>query len=143
MQQVNFDEVLDEILTRDQRYPRDAYCFLREALDFTQKRAAKAGKLPPPRHVTPQELLEGVRDFALDQFGPMTLTVFEAWAIRRGEDIGEIVFLIIDHKLLGRTDNDSIEVFKNGYDFDTAFRQPFLPLSRKTMPAPTPDSKPA
>ena len=140
MQQVNFEEVLEEILAGDQRYSREAYLFLREALDFTQKRATKSGKLAP-RHVTGQELLEGIREYALDQFGPMVITVFEEWGIRRGEDFGQIVFVMIEHKLLGKTDQDNPDDFRGGYDFDDAFRKPFIPQSRQIAEIPAPDSK--
>lgn len=143
MQQVNFEEVLDEILVRDHRYARESYQFLREALDFTQKRATtKSGKIAP-RHVTGQELLEGIREYALDQFGPMAMTVFEEWGIRRGEDFGQIVFVMIEHKLLGKTDQDNLDDFRGGYEFEDAFRKPFLPQSKLASQLPAPDSKPA
>ena len=89
MQEVNFDEALAQILAKDARYHHDAYHFLREALDFTQKQAAKASKRP--HHVTGHQLLEGIREFALQQFGPMCLTVFEEWGVRNCQDFGEIV----------------------------------------------------
>jgi uncharacterized repeat protein (TIGR04138 family) len=82
------------------------------------------------RHVSGQELLGGIRDYALAQFGPMTKMVFEEWGIKRCEDFGEIVFNMVEIGLLGKTDQDSREDFANGYDFDDAFRKPFLPASR-------------
>ena len=142
MHEVSFEEALEQILTRDPRYPRDAYLFVREALDYTQKSITKAsrGKL---RHVTGQELLAGIRAYALEQFGPMTLTVFEEWNIRAGRDFGEIVFNMVDDGVLARTEHDSRADFADGYDFEEVFRKPFLPPSRlavleaeaKTTPA--------
>jgi uncharacterized repeat protein (TIGR04138 family) len=129
MQEPNFDQVLETILARDPRYPREAYLFLREALDFTQKNISKENK-DTVRHVTGQELLEGIREYALAQFGPMTLTVFEEWGVRRGEDFGEIVFNLVENRLLSKTDQDSRDDFKGVYDFTQAFRQPFLPKNR-------------
>ena len=73
MQEVNFDEALDKILAANPRYARDAYHFLRESLDFTQKLISKENK-GKVRHVTGQELLDGIRQHALQQFGPMTVT---------------------------------------------------------------------
>lgn len=129
MQEVNFEEVLEQILARDARYHRDAYLFVREALDFTQKLAVKEnrGQL---RHVTGQELLDGIRQLALAQFGPMTVTVFEEWGIRQCRDFGEIVFAMVDIGLLAKTREDRIEDFASGYDFADAFRKPFLPAGR-------------
>ena len=75
MQEINFDETVDKIVAKDTRFTRDAYSFVREALDFTQKLAGKETR-GAIRHVSGQELLEGIRRFALQQFGPMTATVF-------------------------------------------------------------------
>ncbi len=126
MQEISFEAALEKVLARDPRYHRDAYAFVREALDYTQKRVGRAngGKL---RHVTGQELLEGIREFALQQFGPMTLTVFEEWGIRQCSDFGEIVFNLIEAGVLSKTESDSRADFAQGYDFEEAFRKPFLP----------------
>ena len=137
MQPQNFDEVLERVVVADPRYHREAYYFLREALDYTQRAISKAnqGKL---RHVTGQELLAGIRAFALQQFGPMALTLLHEWGIRRGEDFGELVFNLIDHGILSKTDTDTRMDFAGGYDFDEAFRKPFLP----TRPNPSNANKP-
>jgi uncharacterized repeat protein (TIGR04138 family) len=136
MHGINFDEELERILAKDSRYPREAYVFVREALDHTQKMVGKPAKDDLPRHVTGQQLLEGVRDYALQQYGPMTMTVLAEWGIHRCEDVGEIVFNMVENSLLAKTDQDSREDFKSAYDFDTAFRKPFLP-SRSSAAKPT------
>lgn len=95
MHQITFEDALELILSRDARYHRDAYLFVREALEYTQKTSGqdKRGRM---RHVSGQELLAGIRDFALDQFGPMAMTVLEEWGIRQCEDFGEIVFNMVE-----------------------------------------------
>jgi uncharacterized repeat protein (TIGR04138 family) len=128
MQEVNFDAVLDEILAKDTRYARDSYHFLRDALNFTQKTIGKENR--SLRHVTGQELLEGLRQYALQQYGPMAITVFEEWGITRCKDFGELVFNMVESGLLAKTDRDSREDFQNGYDFTEAFRKPYWPDSR-------------
>jgi uncharacterized repeat protein (TIGR04138 family) len=130
MQEISFEAALEKVLAKDPRYHRDAYAFVREALDYTQKRIGRAngGKL---RHVTGQELLEGIREFALEQFGPMTLTVFEEWGIRQCSDFGEIVFNLIEAGVLSKTEKDSRADFAEGYDFEEAFRKPFLPKRKR------------
>ena len=134
MQEINFDESVELILGSDTRYHRDAYGFMREALDFTQKLVGKEnqGKI---RHVTGGELLDGMRQYALQQFGPMTTTVFEEWGIRNCQDFGEIVFNMVENGLLAKTEKDSREDFQNGYDFTDAFRKPFWPPSRLKVEA--------
>ena len=131
MQEVNFDEAVEQILAQDNRFHRDAYGFTREALDFTRKLIGKdnLGKL---RHnVTGKELLEGIRQFALNQFGPMAVTVFEEWGIRQCGDFGDIVFNMIEIGVLTKTEKDSRNDFQNGYDFTDAFCKPFWPESKR------------
>ncbi len=94
MQNVSFDEVVDRIVARDARYHRDAYEFVREGLEYTQQEAS--GEMTDERHVTGQQLLAGLRDYALREYGPMTVTVFEYWGISRSDDFGELVFNLID-----------------------------------------------
>ena len=139
MHEVNFEEAVEHIRAKDPRYQRDAYLFVREALDHTQKTIVKENR-GTPRHVTGQELLAGIRDYALTQFGPMVVTVFEEWGIRNCQDFGEIVFSMVEIGLLGKTERDSRDDFKDGYDFDDAFRKPFLPAG-KLNPAPKPVAK--
>ena len=132
MHGINFDEELEKILAKDPRFSREAYNFVRESLDHTQKLIGKPAKDDAPRHVSGQQLLDGVRAYALDQYGPMTMTVLSEWGLNRCEDIGEIVFNMVENSLLAKTDTDTREDFKGGYDFDTAFRKPFLPKQRAT-----------
>jgi len=134
MQPLRFEEIIDQIVARDPRYHRDSYFFLREALEHTRKLIAKSPKKNEARHVTGQELLEGIREYGLQQFGPMAMTVFEAWAIQRCEDFGEIVFNMIETKLLAKNEQDSRDDFKCGYDFQEAFRKPFVPSCKPPAP---------
>jgi uncharacterized repeat protein (TIGR04138 family) len=140
MQKIGFAETLDSIVTSDPRYQRDAYVFLRDALDFTTKQQKKT-KGVSVRHVTGPELLDGVRRYALKEFGPMVMTVFDNWGIRSCEDIGNIVFNLIGAGVFGKTEEDSIEHFKNVYDFKEAFVKPFAP--EKPAPAKSPSQLPA
>lgn len=126
MQKIGFAEALDSIVASDPRYQRDAYVFLRDALDFTTKQQKKV-KGVSVRHVTGPELLDGVRRYALKEFGPMVMTVFENWGVRSCEDVGNIVFNLIGAGVFGKTEEDSIEHFKNVYDFEEAFVKPFAP----------------
>ena len=126
MQKTGFTEALEAALASDPRYDREAYLFLQDALDFTMKSRKRQGA-ELSRHVTGQELLEGIRQFALKEYGPMVTTVFETWGITRCEDFGEMVFNLIRVGIFGKTDSDTIEDFRHGYDFRKAFVEPFLP----------------
>ena len=144
MQKIGFTEALDSIIAIDPRYQRDSYAFLRDALDFTTKHQKKI-KGVSVRHVTGPELLDGMRQYALKEFGPMVMTVFDNWGIHSCEDIGNMVFNLIGAGIFGKTEQDSIEDFKNVYDFDAAFVRPFAPTKRITAksPAQLPAPKPA
>lgn len=137
MQKIGFAEALDSIIATDARYSRDAYVFLRDALDYTTKQQKKI-KGGPVRHVAGPELLEGVRQYALKEFGPMVVTVLSYWGIRCCEDIGHMVFNLIGAGIFGKTDEDSIGDFKSVYDFEEAFVKPFAPekpAAKKAPPA--------
>ncbi len=141
MQKIGFAEALDSIVATDRRYHRDAYVFLRDALDYTTKQQKKT-KGASVRHVAGPELLEGVRAYALKEFGPMVLTVFSYWGIERCEDVGNMVFNLIDAGIFGKTEQDSIDDFKAVYDFHDAFVKPFQPAA-STPVTPLPPSLPA
>src|SRR5918911_1285602 len=142
MQKIGFAEALDSIVAADPRYAREAYVFLRDALDFTTKQQKKI-RGTTVRHVAGPELLEGVRQYALKEFGPMVVTVLSYWGIRSCEDIGEMVFNLIDAGVFGRSERDSREDFKCGYDFAQAFVEPFLPEKPAEKPvAQRPAKKP-
>ena len=126
MSDKNFPEVVKEIHQKDGRYGKGAYFFIREALDHTLKSLEKNSR-KNKGHVSGEELLEGIRSFALDRFGPMTLTLMNHWNIKKCRDFGNIVFNLVEFGILGRTDNDSLEDFDEGYNFEDAFESPFLP----------------
>jgi uncharacterized repeat protein (TIGR04138 family) len=130
MQRLEFDAAVEVIVARDGRYERDAYHFLRESLDFTVQRLKKLQPSRVSSHVSGQELLEGIRAYAIKQFGPMVVTVFEYWGIRRCEDFGEMVYLLIQTGAFGQSATDSKRDFEGGYTFHDAFVVPYLPRLR-------------
>jgi len=109
---VDFYKKIEEIIGKDPRYKADAYEFMMQALWFTQK------KLQRTAHVSAKELLDGARDFGLNQYGPMTKSVFEHWGVKSTDDFGEIVFNMIDHNLMKKSDRDCRQDFKNVYSFE-------------------------
>lgn len=122
-----FEEVVERIFQEDPSYDRAAYEFVRQGLNFTLKYLDKKGLRKGGGHISGQQLLEGLRLFTLEQFGPLSLTVLDFWNIRSCRDFGSIVFKLVDHGVLGKTESDSIDDFENGYDFNEAFARPFEP----------------
>ncbi len=140
MQQISFEEAIRKIAAADKRYPADAYFFVQEALQHTQR--ALGRHKTEDKHVGGRELLAGIRDYALKSYGPMVPTLFGEWGIHSCQDFGEIVFNMIDHNLATKRPTDTREDFRAGYDFEEAFRKPFLP-SKSIKPAAKPDKAPA
>lgn len=117
---------LDALVSEDPRYARGAYDFVRSAVPATAEAMRRGGDLEGRRHISGRELLDGIRDIALEQFGPLTAAVLEDWGIRRTEDIGNIVFLLVGHGLLGASEEDTPADFAGGYSLADAFAKPFV-----------------
>jgi len=128
MRPANIEDGIQKIVAQDPRYPVEAYLFVQEALEHTQ-RALGRNKIDQ-KHVGGKELLEGIRLFALKTFGPMVPTMLEEWGIHSCEDFGEIVFNMIEHKVASKTDSDTRDDFKGGYNFEDVFRKPFVPSKK-------------
>ena len=109
------NSVLEEIIRKDKRYALEAYTFVFEALGFTLK------KIGERRHVSGQELLEGIRQYAIRQFGLLAKMVFNSWGVYKTGDFGEIVFNMVEAGLMGRNKQDTKDDFKDIYNFDDAF----------------------
>ncbi len=126
MQSIGFQEAVEALSREDKRYHAEAYAFLRDALEVTLKKRKKAKK-EAGGHVGAEELLEGFRLHALAEFGPMAMTVLEYWGVRSCEDVGHMVFNLVQAGVFGKTDEDSEADFRGHYDFHEAFVVPFLP----------------
>ena len=131
MQSLKFEDAIRRIVADDTRYQFDAYVFVQEAIEFTQKSLGRHKQ--EYKHVGGKELLNGIRDYALSMFGPMTQTVLSEWGIHSCEDFGEIVFNLIKYNQAVQSKSDSREDFKGGYDFYEAFRKPFLPSKPRVL----------
>ncbi len=127
MQKPGFAEVVEKLTEDDPRFHKDGYAFLREALEFTQKKRRKS-RTGLGAHVTPVELLEGFRDHALKQFGPMTMTVLDYWGVRTSGDVGDMVFNLIEAGVFGKSAEDRREDFVGVLDFEAVFAAPFRHL---------------
>lgn len=126
MQAVQFEESIASILKRDARFDVQAYLFLKDALDFTLKRIAE-GNAGQARHVSGPELLTGFRDYALEQFGPMASTLMAEWGVNQGQDVGDMVFLLIEEQVFGKQESDSQKDFAGVIDLLSSLQEPFLP----------------
>lgn len=114
-------ESLRRIATQDGRYDLQAFQFLYESLEYAVKKSGRDKAEGTARHVSGQELLEGMRQYALELFGPLAAHVFRSWGVRETLDWGQIVFLLVENQMLNRQEEDTLDDFRGGYDFDRAF----------------------
>lgn len=132
MAKLSFSQAMEQVEAIDARYSKEAYHFVKEALDFTNKSLKKTGcKNGILQHISGKELLEGIRVYTLKQYGPMSRMLLAHWGVKKCEDFGEIVFNLVNLGIFGKTDGDSLEDFKKGYDFNEVFVKPFQPRLKK------------
>ncbi len=98
-----------------------------------KRKESKGGK---SHHVTGQELLQGLRSYAIEQYGPLAITVLRDWGITKCGHFGDMVFNLIEYGVFSKTENDRREDFAEIFTFDDAFVKPFLPAKRPSAPAP-------
>jgi uncharacterized repeat protein (TIGR04138 family) len=117
----NLDEIVEELGV----YARDAYKFVQAGLLYTVTKLHGDDETNPEanRHISGQQLCEGLREFALLQWGMLAKTVLARWGITATLDFGRIVFALVEYGHMSKTDQDTVEDFRNVYDFATAFDQ--------------------
>ena len=115
MEAPTLQETLGQLQRRNPRYAVEGYLFV---LGGLHRRLAE---LEAPRHISGAELAGAVRDLALERFGPLARVVLEHWGIHSTEDIGEVVFLLVDHGVLTKQDSDRREDFADVFSFEEVF----------------------
>jgi uncharacterized repeat protein (TIGR04138 family) len=116
----NIDDYLQQLEIVSEKHPeykKEAYNFIMVALHYTLQ------KIGEQRHVSGQELSHGVKEYAIDQFGPLAKTVFEYWGVTETYDFGKIVYYLIEEGLMNKTDEDSLDDFRDVFDFEHVFLQ--------------------
>ncbi len=116
-------EAMTRLIIDDGRYPLDAFEFLHEGLELAARRVY--GETGEPvhgrRHVSGAQLCEAIRDLAVERWGPLAKTVLRRWRICSTIDFGHMVYLLVNNDFMQKTDEDSLEDFRDVYDFDGAF----------------------
>jgi len=130
---------IESIVSKDPRYRPEAYKFVVRAVGFAYSAALSkqhvSGETTAEAHTTAEQILESVRSVALIDFETEAKSRLNEWGVKSCEDVGEIVFNLIDAGLLGKQPSDRKEEFQNGYNFDTAFDDPKLLDAIKKMKA--------
>jgi uncharacterized repeat protein (TIGR04138 family) len=120
--EADYEKALQAVIDEVGTYPAAAFQFVQAGLNHTVMGIHGPKDDPKTnRHVSGQQLCEGLRDYALEQWGLLARTVLARWNITSTYDFGRIVFAMVDNGLMQKTDDDTIEDFRNVYDFRTAF----------------------
>lgn len=112
---------LNHLVARDSRYAKDAYLFVQVGLTKSLRKHFPASDVKPPAHISSTELLEALREQAIELFGPQAKARLNAWGVFKCEDFGEIVFNLIEAGLMVKSAEDNKKDFQNGFGFDAAF----------------------
>lgn len=118
MDEIDFEaDDFADIIAKDKRYNARGYAFLMDVVHYLSGADDK--------HVSGEAVLDEFKERALDQYGPLTYTVLNEWGIHSTEDIGEMMFNLVDASRVHKDENDSSDAFLNGYDFKETFLDPY------------------
>lgn len=117
MDEIDFtSDRFEDVVAKDARYDARAYALLMDVVHYLGE---------SDRHMTGEDVLEEFKERALDQYGPMAYTVLTEWGVRRCEDVGEMMFNLVEARRIKRDEGDTPEAFVGGYDFREAFLGPY------------------
>jgi uncharacterized repeat protein (TIGR04138 family) len=120
------EKSLEQLVAELDLYPLEAFHFIQQGLGYSVEKF-HAGLTDPAvrRHISGRELCEGLHEYALMKWGLMARTVLRRWNINSTLDFGRIVFAMVDNGFLKKTDEDSLEDFRDVYDFKSAFESSY------------------
>ena len=117
MDEIDFtSDTFADIVAKDSRYDARAYAVLMDCIHSL----GNEGK-----HMSAADILDEFREILLDQYGPMAYTVVTEWGLSSCEDVGEMMFNLVEFHRVGKDEDDAPEGFLGGYDFKEAFLGPF------------------
>jgi len=116
---------LEEIAAADGRFTPDALEFVFEGLGYTVKMLGRCEDESEKRHVSGQDLAEGLRGLAIEKWGRMAKSVLNRWGVKTTRNFGEIVYLMIEYEWMSAQPSDTIDDFNNLYDFKMAFEDAY------------------
>ena len=130
LHELSFWDAVDRVREGDPRYRREAYGFVVGALGVTVgELPAERRSDPARRHLSGPELLRGIGVLARREFGFLAPTVFGEWGVHSGEDIGRIVFQLVECQQLSVSPEDSFDDFR-GFDLAASLAEATRPASR-------------
>ncbi len=118
MDEIDFtSDTFADIVAKDNRYHARAYALLMDVVRYLGE---------GQKHMKGADILEEFKERSLDQYGPLAYTVLTEWGVHSCEDIGEMMFNLAEARRVHRDEDDTVEAFIGGYDFQEAFLGPYL-----------------
>jgi len=112
---------IEAVIRTDGRYPPEAYAFLNEGIARAAHEVYGRVDDDGPHHVTGQQLCCALRDHAIDRWGPLAGTVLSHWNVHATIDFGNMVYLMIEHGWMSKSEEDRLDDFRGVYEFAEAF----------------------
>jgi uncharacterized repeat protein (TIGR04138 family) len=117
---------IEEIAKLDSRYSLRAFEFVHEGLGRTVKKSyGDETENQGPHHVTGKQLCFCLADLAIEKWGYLARVVLSQLGVKSTYDFGRIVYLLVEHKWMYARPQDSIDEFKDVYDFENVFEKNF------------------
>lgn len=107
-----------------QEYAEEAYSFVRESMETAKEQCGKTGE---NTHVSAKELYMGTCKHALESFGPLAPEVLAYWGVSSADDIGAIVYNLIEAGVFGRSKGDTREQFHDLPPLQEILDEPYSP----------------
>ena len=114
------EKAMEDVIRADGRYPMEAYGFLHEGLSAAVQEAHGEDIALGQRHVTGKQICMALRKLAMERWGMLAATVLARWNIHATIDFGNMVYLLIENDFMRKTEEDSLEDFRDVYDLETA-----------------------
>lgn len=126
----DFDSAVRRIRAGDNRFSPVAYKLVRDGLAHTAKKLGKLHAEGAARHMDGAQLALGIRDFATERYGCAAAHLLISAGIRKSDDIGAIVFQLIEAGIFGKSETDHPDDFRGIFDFHESFVEPYRPAIR-------------
>lgn len=116
------EKQMEDVIRADGRYPLEAFAFLNEGLGRAVGEVhGEETASGVQKHVTGKQLCESLARVAVERWGLLAKTVLAKWNIHATIDFGNMVYLLVENDFMRKTDEDSLEDFRDVFNFDTAF----------------------
>lgn len=99
------EKIMCELAAKSPGYTPEAFQFVAETVTWM------AEKMDTHRHLTAAELVGGVGDMAAEHYGALAKEVLNSFGVRRANDVGDIVYMLIDTGILCASPDDRREDF--------------------------------